>query len=106
QLARGDRADSVETAYGKSRDIGLRPLGSDDAESVRLVLVGGKLGDELAVADGGARRGLARFADSRAYVLGGGARRAETGAVLGHVEIGFVQAQRLDEVSIIGEDRS
>ena len=69
-------------------------------------MVGGELGDELAVADAGRRGQPALLADSAADVLGDRPRAAEAVPVLGDVEIGLVEAQRLDQIGIVGEDRA
>ena len=81
-------------------------LGRDDAQAVGLVLVGRELGDELAVADAGRRGEPGLRADPAADVLGDRPRAAEAEPVLGDVEIGFVEAQRLDQVGVVGEDRA
>ena len=79
-------------------------LGRDDAQPVWLFVVGRELGDELAVTDPG-RCGQPRFlANAAADVLGDRPRSAETQAVLGDVEIGFVEAQWLDQIGISGEN--
>ena len=69
-------------------------------------MVGGELGDELAVGDAGRGGELALLADAAADVLGDRAGAAEAVPVLGHVEIGFVEAERLDQVGIVEEDRA
>ena len=79
--------------------------GRDHAQAVGLAMVGGELGDELAVGNAG-RGGESGFlADPAADVLGDRPRAAEAVPVLGDVEIGLVEAQRLDQVGVVGEDR-
>ena len=81
-------------------------LRRDHAQAVGLVLVGGELGDELVVADAGRGGEAGLGADPAADLLGDRAGDAEPVPVLGDVEIGFVEAQRLDQVGVIGEDRA
>ncbi len=81
-------------------------LRRDHAQPVGLAMIGGELGDELAVGDAGRGGELALLANAAADVLGDRARAAEPAAVLGDVEIGFVEAQRFDQVGVIGEDRA
>ena len=67
-------------------------------------MVRGELGDELAIRHPG-RGGQPGFgADAGADLLGDGARAAQAMAVLADVEIGLVEAQRLDQVGVIGKD--
>ena len=104
-LAGRHGSDAVEPRDGERGDELGSALGGDHSEAVGLAMVGGELGDELAVTDPG-RRGEARLlGDPAADVLRDGSGGAEAAAVLGHVEIGFVEAQRLDQVGIIEEDR-
>ena len=105
-LSRGDRPDAME-ARDRQRGDELRALfRRDHAQAVGLAMVGGELGDELAIADAGRGGELALLADPPADVLGDGAGAAEAVPVFGHVEIGFVEAQRLDQVGIVAEDRA
>ena len=91
-LGRGDRPDPVEALDRKRGDEGRAAFRRDDADAVGLVLVGRQLGDELAIAHpgGGGEPGLGL--DSRADLLGDGARAAEGMAILADVQIGFVEA--------------
>src|SRR5207253_4140889 len=76
-LARGDRADAMETGDRQRRDEVRALLGRDDAQAIRLAVIRGELGDELAVTDAG-RGGEAGFlTDSAADVFGDRASAAE-----------------------------
>ena len=81
-------------------------LGRDHAQPVGLAVVGGELGDELAIGNAGRGGQLALLADAAADVLRDRAGAAEPVPVLGDVEIGFVEAQRLDQVGVVEEDRA
>ena len=69
-------------------------------------MIGSELGDELAIADAGRRGEPGLFADPAPDVLGDGAGAAEPVPVLRDVEISLVEAQRLDQLGIVGEDRA
>ena len=106
-LLRRLRADAVEALDRQRGDEGLASGGRDDAEAVGLVLVRGELGEELVVGDAGrggerrSRRGSARGSPRRS-----GWRCRSRLQILGDVEIGLVEAERLDQRRIIGEDRA
>ncbi len=65
-----------------------------------------QLGDELAVADAGRGGEPGLGLDPGADFLGDRPGAAQPAPVLGDVEIGFVERQRLDQVGIVGEDRA
>jgi hypothetical protein len=79
---------------------------ADHAQPVGLVLVAGELGEELVVADPGAGGELRLGADALADQLGDARGRADAEQVLGHVEVGLVEAERLDVRGERAEDRA
>ena len=81
-------------------------VGRDDAKTIGLAVVGGELGDEFAIGNAGRGGEAGLIADAPADVLGDRARGAEPAPVLGDVEIGFVEAERLDEVGVVEKDRA
>ncbi len=94
----------MEFADRQGLDEGRPHLRRDDEQSVGLAVIGGELGQELVVGDAG-RSGEAGFgADRRADFLGDPRRRGDSARIFGHVEIGLVQRQRLDERGVPRED--
>src|SRR6185369_12783844 len=105
-LCRGHWPYAVKTADWQARDES-RPLRwRNDAEAVRLVLVRGKLGDELVVGDTGRCGEAGLAADAPADRFGDGSCRTEAKPVFADVEISLVQRERLDQIGIIREDRA
>ena len=78
----------------------------DDAQAVGLVLVRGQLGEELVVGDAGRGGEAGLGADPGADLLGDPGGDADPLQILGDVEIGLVEAERLDQRRVIGEDRA
>src|SRR3546814_5986761 len=76
----------------------------DDAEAIRLVLSADGLGEEFGVGNPGrgGEAGLGANAGPDLFGYGGG--DADAAQILGHVEIRFVQRQRLDMRRVVGED--
>ena len=78
----------------------------DDAEAVGLVLVRGQLGEELVVGDAGRGGEAGLGPDPGADLLGDPGGDADPLQILGDVEIGLVEAERLDQRRVVGEDRA
>ena len=76
----------------------------DDAEAVGLAVVGGYLGQELAVADAGRGRQLRLGLDARLDLAGDVDGQADATLVLSHVEEGLVEREGLNQVGIVVED--
>ena len=100
------RAHAVEPADRQFGDEGRALSGPDHAESVGFVLIAGDLGEEFVVAHPSACGEPGLGADFLADQLGDARRAADAELVLGHVEIGFVEAQRFDQVGMVAEDRA
>src|SRR5690606_7157001 len=79
---------------------------ANHAQAVGLVLVARELGEELVVADPRARGESGLGPDPLADNLGDARCRADAQQVLGHVEIGLVEAQRLDVRGELAKDRA
>ena len=80
-------------------------LRRDDEQPVRLAVVGGQLGQELVVGDPG-RGGQRRLGlDAGPDALRDLGRGGDALQVLGDVEIGLVERERLDQRRVLGEDR-
>ena len=105
-LLRGLRADAVEARDRKRSDERLALARRHHAQAVRLVLVAGKLGEELVVGDPGRGGEAGLGADPGADLLGDDGGDADPLQVLGDVEIGLVERERLDQLRIVGEDRA
>ena len=104
-FAVGRRADAVEFADRQRLDEGRPHPRRDDEQPVRLAVVGGELGEELVVGHAG-RGGEAGLGADPAR---GSPRRSAWPTrsalqVLGDVEIGLVERQRLDQRRVFGED--
>jgi hypothetical protein len=98
------RANAVEALDRQGGDKGCALVRRDDAEAVGLVLVARQLSDEFAIADTrGGREPNLRF-DAGTYFLGDRLGAPQSAPVLGNVEIGFIEAERLDQVGIVGEN--
>ena len=95
-LGRRHRADTVEARDRQRSDEARAFFRRDDAQAVGLAVVGGELGDELAIGNAGRGGELAFLANPAANVFGDGAGAAQPMAVLRDVEIGLVEAQRFD----------
>ena len=105
-LLRRLRADAVEALDRQRGDERLALARRDDAQAVGLVLVRGELGEELVVGDAGRGGEAGLGPDPGADLLGDPGGDADPLQILGDVEIGLVEAQRLDQRRIIGEDRA
>ena len=102
-LGRGHRAHAVELANRQILHEGRPHLRGDDEQPVRFAVIGGELGQELIVRHA-RRRGQAGFRSDRCPDLGGdrGGRAAvEQGR--GHVQVGLIQRQRLDQRRVARE---
>ncbi len=77
--------------------------GPDDELPVGLVPVRGNLGQEFVGRDAGRRGQAGFFADLMADDLSHFGRRGQPAFVMRHVQIGFVQRQRFDQVGMAAE---
>ena len=82
---------------GKPSTKAAPMLRRDDELAVGLALVRGELGEELVVGDAGRGGEAGLREDAGADLLGRRRRGGDAAPVLGHVEIGFVERQRLDQ---------
>ncbi len=101
----GGLADTGELADRQRGEERLDLLRPDDEQAVGLLPVGGDLGEELVRRDAGRGGEGGLFADlapDDARRLG---RGREAGELLGDVEVGLVERQRLDERRVAKEDR-
>ena len=105
-LRGGRRPDSVKPLHRQRFDKARSHRGRDDEETVGLAMVGGELGEELVVGDAGRRRQLGLGADLRPDPFGNLGRGRDALQIFGHVEIGFVERQRLDDRRVLREDRA
>ena len=103
-LGGGRRADAMELRDRQRLDERGPHTGCDDEQPVRLVLIGGKLGEEFVVGNAGGGRQPGLGADVGADHLGDIGRERDVAVVLGDVEIGLVEAQRFDQRGVAGED--
>jgi hypothetical protein len=95
-LGGGRRAYTVELANRKSLDKSWSHPRGDDEQPVRLVVVGGQLGQELVVGDPG-RGGQRRLGlDAGPDALRDFGRGGDSLQVLGDVEIGLVEREGFD----------
>jgi hypothetical protein len=94
----------VDSADGQRFYESEAHLRGDDVLAVRLAVIGGKLRQELVVGDPcrGVEAGLSLdlLADPQRDVP----RKRNALQVLGDVEIGLVERQRLDDRRVFGED--
>ena len=97
------RPDAVEPADRQALHVGFALVRRDDEQPVRLVLVGGELGEELVVGHAGRGVEPGRRLDlalDGARDLG---RRRTVPARFGNVEIGLVQRQGFDHLRVAME---
>ena len=103
-LGGGRRPDAMEFLHRQIGDEARPGLRGDDRLPIRLVQVARHLREELAI--GNAGRGI----ETGDLLDAGSDDRCDLGRdrnaplVLGDVEIGLVQGQRLDQVGMLGED--
>ena len=99
------RPDAVELADRQGLHKGRPHARRDDEQPVRFAMIGCQLGEELVVRNAG-RCGQAGFLPDAGFDLlrdrGGGPAIFQRG---GHVQIGFVQRQWLDDRGVTGENR-
>jgi hypothetical protein len=100
----GDFADAGDPAYGEGREEGVEVAGLDDEEAVWLAPVGGDFGEELVRGDAGGGGEGELFADLLADGDSDLCGRGEAGFVDGDVEVGLVEGEGFDEVSVALED--
>ena len=102
---RRDRADAVDLAHRQRRQKALRFGLAYDREAARLLQLGCQLGEELVAreADGHGDADLALHAGGDQRQCFGGRRRLGA-VVVGEVEIGFVERDRLDDGGGRSED--
>jgi hypothetical protein len=93
KLLHGQRLD--EARPHARRDHGL---------AIRLVQVARHFCEEFAVGDSGRRIEACDLLDPGANDRSDLGRNRDTLLVLGDVEIGFIERQRLDQVGVLGED--
>ena len=89
---------------GSALDERRPHLGRDDVLAVRLAVVGGELRQKLVVGDAGGCVEAGHLLDLGADRERDVARQRNPLQVLGHVEIGLVERQRLDDRRVLGED--
>ena len=95
------RTNAVEALDGQGGYKGWSLGRLDDAHAVRFVLIRRELGDELVVRDAGRRSQACIRLDASADFRSDGRRRTDAAAILGDVEIGFVERQWLDKIGLV-----
>jgi hypothetical protein len=80
-------------------------LRRDDEETIRLAMIRGELGEELVVRDARRRCQLCLGADFGLDPFGDLCCGCDALKILSHIEIGFVERQRLDDGSVLSEYR-
>ncbi len=103
-LRRRHRADAMKFADRQRFHEGRTHLRRDDEQAVRLAVVGGQLREELVVGHAGGSGQTGLPADRGPDFLCDRGRRASVHQRIGHVEIGLVQRQRLDQRRVACED--
>ena len=80
-------------------------LRRDDEETIGLAMIRGELGEELVVRDARGSCQLCLGTDFRLDPFGDLWRGCDALKILSHIEIGFVERQRLDDRSVLIEYR-
>src|SRR5208337_5213747 len=96
----------MESADLQRFDESRTHRGGDDKKSIGLSMVQREFGKELIV--GHARRcGQVEFrADLRPDQLGNLGRRGDAIKIIGYIEIGLIERQRLNDWRVLGENRT
>ena len=92
-------------ATGSVSTKALAHVGGDGELAVGLAVVGGQFGEELVVGNPGRRRQAGLGEDARADFPRGRPGGRQAAQIVGYVEIGLVERQRLDQRRVVGEDR-
>ena len=95
----------MESAHRQSLDEGRPHPGRDDEQAIRLVPLGGELGQELVRRDAHRGRQPRLGAHAPPDVRGDGGRWPEEPLRAADVEEGLVDGERLHERRHLGEDR-
>ena len=95
--SRGDRADAPQRVDWQPLEKAFDALGRDHRQAIRLVPARRDLGQKLVRRHARRRRQPGRVADRRFQPLGDPHAQRLAPGVLGHVEIGLVERERLDE---------
>ena len=96
ELAGRDGADAEQRIDRKLLQEGLDPLGRDDGQPVRLPPARGDLRQELVGGDSGRGGQAGLLADLLLQALGDRRGQRLGPRVLGHVEVSFIEGERLD----------
>ena len=100
---RSPGSHAIEPAHRQGGDKFRTLPGPDNEHAIRLVLVGGNLGQEFVVADTGTGGQARLLPDRRADQAGHLDRTAYGQPVPRDIEIGLVQRQWLDQVAVAGK---
>ena len=101
---RGDFADAGQALDGQRRQKCVDVFRLNDEEAVGLAPVGGDLGEEFVGRDSGGRGEMQLVADLAADGAGDLGCGGQAAFVFGHIEVGFVEGERLDEIGVAAED--
>ena len=105
QLVRRDLAHSVQFVHRQCGDEVLDLIGGDHEQAIGFAPVTGDLGQELVRRHPGGHGDVQLLRHPPANVLGDARGAAVEMRAGGHVQVGFVQRQRLDDLGVVAEDR-
>ncbi len=102
-LRRRHRTHAVKPRHRKGRHEGFGFVGHDRELTVWLTMVRRKLREELVAGDSGRGRELGFLPNARPDFLGGLPRGRDAPGIVGYVEIGLIERQRLYKRSVVSE---
>src|SRR5271167_3343871 len=104
-LARRYRSNAMKSRDQQVRYERFSIVGHDGELAVRLLLIRGKLSEELVVGDPGRSSELGFVVNAFPYFLGRRPCGHPASEIIGHVEVSFIKRERLDQRGVVRENR-
>src|ERR1700735_4867775 len=96
-FGRSHSSDAMKFRHWEARHEGFPFVGHDGELAVWLLLVRRKLSEELVVGDSGRGSQLGFVVNAFPYVVGRRPCGRSAFEMIGHVEVGFIERERLDQ---------